>query len=142
MREMFSLIKENIESGNDIVLVSIIGDFGSAPRGAGAHMLVTRKGRIYGTIGGGAVEYQSEKLAAEALNEGRSLIKAFILEQNQIEDIGMICGGNVLVIFQYISAEDDQGIGEICDEALAMLDKDEDAWMVCELLEDDSWHMG
>ena len=55
MREMFSLIKENIESGNDIVLVSIIGDFGSAPRGAGAHMLVTRKGRIYGTIGGGAV---------------------------------------------------------------------------------------
>ena len=142
MREMFSLIKENIESGNDIVLVSIIGDFGSAPRGAGAHMLVTRKGRIYGTIGGGAVEYQSEKLAAEALNEGRSLIKSFILEQNQIEDIGMICGGNVLVIFQYISAEDDQGVGEICDEALAMLNKDEDAWMVCELLDDDSWQMG
>ena len=142
MREMFSLIKQNIETGNDVILVSIIGDFGSAPRGAGAHMLVNHSGRIYGTIGGGAVEYQSEKLAAEALQEGRSLIKAFSLDQNQVEDIGMICGGNVLVIFQYISANDDQGVEEICDEALAMLDKNEDAWMVCELLDDDSWKMG
>ena len=122
MREMFSLIKQNIETGNDVILVSIIGDFGSAPRGAGAHMLVNHSGRIYGTIGGGAVEYQSEKLAAEALQEGRSLIKAFSLDQNQVEDIGMICGGNVLVIFQYISANDDQGVEEICDEGLAMLD--------------------
>lgn len=46
------------------------------------------------------------------------------------------------MIFQYISANDDQGVEEICDEALAMLDKNEDAWMVCELLDDDSWKMG
>ena len=140
---VFGLIMLQPDFGTGmIILVSIIGDFGSAPRGAGAHMLVNHSGRIYGTIGGGAVEYQSEKLAAEALQEGRSLIKAFSLDQNQVEDIGMICGGNVLVIFQYISANDDQGVEEICDEALAMLDKNEDAWMVCELLDDDSWKMG
>lgn len=142
MREMFNLIKENIESGNDVVLVSIIGDFGSAPRGAGAHMLINHSGRIYGTIGGGAVEYQSEKLAAEILEKGQSLIKSFSLDQGQVENLGMICGGNVLVIFQYISAEDDQGIDELCDDALEMLERDEDAWMVCELQDDDSWKMG
>ena len=32
MREMFSLLKQNIETGNDVILVSIIGDFVSAPR--------------------------------------------------------------------------------------------------------------
>ena len=102
MRRMFTEIKDNINAGNDIMLVSIIGDFGSAPRGAGAHMLVGPQGRIYGTIGGGTVEYQAEKIAMDALFNGRSLTKAFILNKNQIEDIGMICGGNVLVMFQYI----------------------------------------
>ena len=50
------------------------------------------------------------------------------------------------MIFQYIKAlkrRPPRGPAEeICDEALAMLDKNEDAWMVCELLHDDSWKTG
>ena len=45
------------------VLVTVIRENGSAPRGIGASMLVGEKGRLVGSIGGGAVEKNSEKLA-------------------------------------------------------------------------------
>ena len=47
-----------LQSGQDAVLVSVVASLGSAPRGAGAHMLVAREGRIRGTVGGGAVEHE------------------------------------------------------------------------------------
>jgi xanthine dehydrogenase accessory factor len=141
MKNMFNLMKENLEAGNDIVLVSIIGDFGSAPRGSGAHMLVNHQGRIYGTIGGGAVEYQSEKLASEALISGKSQIKAFHLNQNDIEDIGMICGGDVMILFQYIDGGEETLI-DFCQKTLAVLETDTNAWLIIELLAEDGWQMG
>ena len=97
MRQLFEVIKEQLEQENDAVLVTVIASSGSTPRGAGARMVVTEKGRIYGTIGGGAVEYQSTYIAAEALKNRESQIHNFILSPNQVADLGMICGGNVTV---------------------------------------------
>ncbi|HCF58139.1 MAG TPA: xanthine dehydrogenase, partial [Myxococcales bacterium] len=54
MRAMFGLLKERLESGEDAVLVTVVASTGSIPREAGARMLVTRQGRLRGTIGGGA----------------------------------------------------------------------------------------
>lgn len=141
MKKLFTLMKENLQNGNDIVLASIIGNMGSAPRGSGAHMLVTNEGRIYGTVGGGAVEYQCEKLAAEALQNGSSRIKAFSLSKNDIEDIGMICGGDVKVMFQYISGYDEEMI-DFCDKMISLLDENINAWLLIELLPEDEWQMG
>ena len=67
MRRIFSKLLYEIEEERNTMLVTVIADRGSAPRGAGAAMLVGEKGRITGTIGGGAVEYQSEKKAMELL---------------------------------------------------------------------------
>ena len=75
MRKLFNLLGETLKNGDDAVLVGIIASSGSTPRGAGAYMLVTKDGRIYGTIGGGAVEYRSEQMAAEVLAEKRSRLE-------------------------------------------------------------------
>jgi xanthine dehydrogenase accessory factor len=56
MRQMIAQLFYEREKHNDTVLVTLIGDRGSAPRGAGSQMLISRKGRAAGTIGGGAVE--------------------------------------------------------------------------------------
>ncbi len=141
MKKMFSLIQEAIERGEDTVLASIVGDSGSAPRGPGAHMLVGKEGRRYGTVGGGAVEYQSILTAQEALKAGRSLTHAFRLNTNDVEDIGMICGGNVIIYFHYISAED-QAMHRLCATALQLMQKDGDVWMLYEFAPDDSCAMG
>ena len=63
MRAIFSQILQEQKSGGDVVLVTLIGDRGSAPRRSGSQMLVGRSGRLAGTVGGGEVERRSEELA-------------------------------------------------------------------------------
>ena len=104
MRDLFRLLGNTLSEGKDAVLVGIIASSGSTPRGAGAYMLVTDVGRIYGTIGGGAVEYRSEQMAAEVLKEKRSRLEFFCLTKNEVLDLGMVCGGDVHVYFHYIPA--------------------------------------
>lgn len=104
MRTLFQLLEESLNRGKDAVLVSIVKSSGSTPRGTGARMLVTEYGRIGGTIGGGAVEYHSEGVAKEVLSTKRSRMEHFCLRQNEVQDLGMICGGDVEVHFEYISA--------------------------------------
>jgi xanthine dehydrogenase accessory factor len=57
-------------------------------------MLVGKEGRVTGTVGGGTVEYRSIQLAVEAIEKKTSSIKQFTLQKNEVEDLGMICGGN------------------------------------------------
>jgi xanthine dehydrogenase accessory factor len=105
MNTIFAKLLYELEKHNDAMLVTIISEQGSAPRGTGSQMLVGATGRIIGTIGGGAVEHRSEQMAMELLNKKQSGLHEFKLHKNAAEDIGMVCGGDVTVYFQYINHE-------------------------------------
>ena len=64
MREFFREIVHALEEGRPVELVSIAASDGSTPRGAGAMMAVFPGGGITGTIGGGNVEFECQRLAA------------------------------------------------------------------------------
>ncbi|MDY3282730.1 XdhC family protein [Dysosmobacter sp.] len=102
MIRIFETLAEELAAHRGAMLVTIVAEEGSAPRGAGAQMLVGAAGQLAGTIGGGAVEKVSESAAMELLAEGRSALRPFRLRQNGGQDIGMVCGGDVTVLFQYI----------------------------------------
>ena len=74
MREIFQKLREAMKAGNDSILVTIIASTGSVPRGSGARMLVTRDGCVAGTIGGGAVEYESIRLAGVLLESEKNFV--------------------------------------------------------------------
>ena len=78
MRRIFSKLLYEMEEDRSVMLVTVVADKGSAPRGTGAAMLVGENGRITGTIGGGAVEYRSERMAVELLQKGESAVHDFI----------------------------------------------------------------
>ena len=105
MRTILPQIIAERAAGRDCVLVSLIADTGSAPRGKGSLMLVGAQGRIAGTVGGGAIERHCENMGKTLTAERRSGIHEFILRANKTEDIGMICGGDVTAQFQFIPAE-------------------------------------
>lgn len=107
MDRIFAKLLYEMEKNLDTVLVTIIADQGSTPRGAGSQMLVGDKGRILGSIGGGAVEARSEEMAMELLKTKRSDCHLFQLHERATEDIGMVCGGDVKVLFQFISGTSD-----------------------------------
>ena len=129
MKQIIAQLFYEREKHNDTVLVTLIGDRGSAPRGAGSQMLVSRGGRAVGTIGGGAVEKRSEEMAMELLEMKNSRIHEFILHKNPGEDIGMVCGGDVTVHFQFIPAAD-PGWDAVVSKAADRLDAHEEGWLI------------
>lgn len=132
MKNLFHLLHTTLTQGQDAVLVTVVASSGSTPRGAGARMLITKDGRIAGTIGGGAVEYRSEQLAKTVLSQKDSRMEYFRLRKNQVEDLGMICGGDVNVYFQYIPADDSKTLA-LTDRILSLYDRGEQAWLITDI---------
>ncbi len=129
MKTLFEAIVKALSRGEDAVLCSIIASSGSTPRGKGAKMAVFEDGSTLGTVGGGAVEYHSILTAKEALREKTGFSKGFDLSPNQTADIGMICGGKVVVYFQFFSGKDEPERKKL-EHIVSLLDKNEDAWLI------------
>lgn len=95
------------------MLCQILDADGSSPRGAGARMAVFADGSTLGTVGGGSVELEAAKLAISLLERRTSLLRKFYLYPNHVSDLGMICGGEVLMLLQFLSPD--------CPKALPLL---------------------
>ena len=132
MKEIFSILQSRYKEGKSSMLAVIVDERGSAPRGAGAVMVVGENGLLCGTIGGGNLEYQSTKIAQQMLTEGTSKLEHFCLSPNQVADLGMICGGNVDVLFLYVPTGDGL-VGAMLDEACAAMQSHRAAWMILPL---------
>lgn len=105
MKQIFEALLREMEEKRDSCLVTVVKSSGSAPRGAGSQMLVGGNGRIAGTIGGGAVEHHSEETGVRCVAEKSSLRRSYALHERGEQDIGMVCGGEVEVLFTFVSAE-------------------------------------
>ncbi len=132
MKKLFDAMRTALRGGEDAVLVTIVASSGSAPRGTGARMLVTVRGRVCGTIGGGAVEYKSEQIAAEILHTGRSRQESFRLFKNDVADLGMVCGGTVDVYFRFIPGGD-ADVLSLIDQCDGIFSELEPSWFITEL---------
>ena len=105
MRNFFGEILHALEAGRPVELVSVVRASGSTPRGAGAMMAEFADGRAVGTIGGGSAEFESQKHAASLLERGGEDLRRFRFIQGEAASLGMVCGGDVEVQFQYLSPE-------------------------------------
>lgn len=132
MKTMFQTISQHLQNGEDLVLVTVVASSGSTPRGAGSRMLISKSGRICGTIGGGAVEYRSEQLAQEVLQSRKSCEQSFLLSKNDVQDLGMICGGDVQVFFHFLEAGDESVLA-LAEEAETLFAEGHDLWLISEL---------
>lgn len=132
MKDIFSKIIDQITTGHSVVLCSIIAGSGSVPRGAGAKMAIFDDGKTIGTIGGGAVELNATKLATDVHRTKASKTHSYILTKNEISDIGMICGGNVTVFFQYIESGDANAVS-LFQAAIDSIDGRKDSWLITKL---------
>lgn len=129
MKDMFHKMEEKLMAGEDLVMVTVIASSGATPRGAGARMLVGQAGRICGTIGGGAVEYRSEQIAQQVLQSGSSRAQDFSLTREDVQKLGMICGGDVRVFFHYISGQDKRML-EVTQRAELYFAQGRNIWLI------------
>ena len=132
MDRIFAKLLYMLEKKLPTVLVTIVADQGSAPRGAGSQMLVGSEGRILGTIGGGAVEGKADAMARQLLNEQRSGCHLFQLHAAARENIGMVCGGDVQVQFQYIPGDSDTWM-TLAGKLLEMTSARQPGWLALKI---------
>ena len=132
MRTMLKTIERRTRAGEALTLVTITAASGATPRGTGARMLVGSQGRICGTIGGGAVEYKAEQLALQVLRDRCSASQSFSLNRDDVQNLGMICGGEVAVFFHYIPPYD-ADTAALCREAERCFDGGLALWLLSDL---------
>lgn len=121
MKTLYTYILESLKQGQPLVEVTIIEQNGSAPRTAGAKMLVIqdtslRGVGIKGTVGGGIYEAKAIDLAQTFFTQYKNSdqksdyasIVYFDLRGNQMPtDMDMICGGELRLLIEYIPVTKD-----------------------------------
>ncbi len=99
MKGLINTLLDRCVDGRCTMLVTIVADGGSAPRGTGASMIVGEDGRLAGTMGGGMLEYRATQDAQSDLAEGKGQLREYGLAKDAVADLGMVCGGHVEVLF-------------------------------------------
>jgi xanthine dehydrogenase accessory factor len=93
------------EAGRAFALAVVLRDSGSTPRKAGTKAVIDSSGAILGTIGGGLLESQAQRLAVEAIRAHEPVVFDFkFAGASAIED-RPICGGNMRILIDPTAAE-------------------------------------
>ena len=112
MREFFRTMVRHLEAGEPVILVSLLASSGSTPRGAGA-MMACYPGGSAGTIGGGNVEFTAQNLAKELLASHENALRSYRFTPGDAASLGMVCGGDVTVHFQYLDPADTAAVAAL-----------------------------
>ena len=107
MEKIAEALQKQLAEGKNSVLVTIIEQAGSAPRGQGTQMLVGADGLLAGTVGGGAIEASAIARAGELPPHRESAEISYDLSGEDKADLGMVCGGGVTLLFTPLPAADE-----------------------------------
>lgn len=116
MRELNDVLERWRAAGESIAMATVIRVDGSAPRGEGAKMLVTRSGRIEGSVSGGCVEGAVADEAQSVLSSGDPKTVRYGINKNMMWDVGLSCGGAIDVYIESL----DRGRMPVFDEGVVL----------------------
>ena len=98
--------RDLIEQGEDFVIAKVVDTSGSTPRKKGAVLMMKKDGVTIGTVGGGLLEAETEKLCRKTFEtKEKSHVYEFTLDEKQKGALDMGCGGDATVKIDYIDAE-------------------------------------
>ncbi len=94
-----------VKQESQLYLLTVIDSQGSAPGRTGFKMLVGAQNTLFGSIGGGVMEYKMVQIAQKWLSS--NIIKHTIIKQvhrgGGENGSGMICSGSQIIAFNHIS---------------------------------------
>ena len=111
MREVLEELNEWIGGREDIAIATVIETWGSSPRPLGSKMLVTRSGKMAGSVSNGCIEGAVFEEAQKVLKTGKPKVAAFGVADDVAFEVGLACGGHIEVFIQPLDAVHRQVIG-------------------------------
>jgi xanthine dehydrogenase accessory factor len=121
MREVLDELNQWTQEGEDIAIATVIETWGSSPRPLGSKMLVTRSGKMAGSVSNGCIEGAVFEQAQKVLKSGTATVAAFGVADDVAFEVGLACGGHIEVFVQPLSREHRQAVGMLKREEPATL---------------------
>src|SRR3989442_6362267 len=92
MREVLSELKAWTEAGEQVALATVVETWGSSPRPLGSKMVVTRSGKMAGSVSNGCIEGAEYEEAQKVLTSGQPKLAAFGVAHDLAFSVGLACG--------------------------------------------------
>jgi xanthine dehydrogenase accessory factor len=115
MRDVLDDLHRWWAAGDRVALATVVGTLRSAPRPAGACMLVGPDGTAVGSVSGGCVEGAVYQVATRVRDGGAPVLDRYGISDGDAFAVGLTCGG-VLDVFTEVLSRDTFGeFGALAD---------------------------
>lgn len=105
MRDVLSELLAWWRAGETVGVGTVVATFQSAPRPAGASMLVGPDGTAVGSVSGGCVEGAVYDLAESVVESGAPVLRRYGVSDDDAFAVGLTCGGILDVWVEKVSRE-------------------------------------
>jgi len=124
-------------AGDAVGVGTVVATFRSAPRPAGASMLVGPGGEAVGSVSGGCVEGAVYELGQEVMASGAPVLQRYGVSDDDAFAVGLTCGGILDVFVETVSQETFPELGAVADDVEAgrpvavatVIDHPDPAWV-------------
>jgi len=124
-------------AGDAVGVGTVVATFRSAPRPAGASMLVGPGGEAVGSVSGGCVEGAVYELGQEVVASGTPVLQRYGVSDDDAFAVGLTCGGILDVFVETVSQETFPELGSVADDVEAgrpvavatVIDHPDPAWV-------------
>ncbi|HPE60858.1 MAG: XdhC family protein [Thiothrix sp.] len=94
------------KAGRHVALATVIQTWGSSPRPVGSHLAVTADGEFTGSVSGGCIEGEVIRAARQCMADGHPRQLSFGVSNEQAWEVGLACGGQVVVQVMSLATAD------------------------------------
>ena len=109
MSKVFEEMLNFKSKGEASILVTVVDKQGDGPVELGKKMVVGQSGNAYGTVGGGALEYNAREKCKSLFETRESVLEKYLLNEGKIvketKTLPMVCGGVVTLFYEYIGVK-------------------------------------
>jgi len=105
VRDVMSELLAWWRAGETVGVGTVVATFQSAPRPAGASMLVGPDGTAVGSVSGGCVEGAVYELAQSVVESGEPVLQRYGVSDDDAFAVGLTCGGILDVYVEKVSRE-------------------------------------
>ena len=119
MRDVLSELMQWWEAGETVGVGTVVATFQSAPRPAGASMLVGPDGTAVGSVSGGCVEGAVYELGQAVVESGEPVLERYGVSDDDAFAVGLTCGGILDVYVEKVDRETFPELGEIAADVEA-----------------------
>ncbi len=113
MREVLDDLMKWWEAGDTVGVGTVVATFQSAPRPAGASMLVGPTGEAVGSVSGGCVEGAVYDLSQSVVESGDPVLQRYGVSDDDAFAVGLTCGGILDVYVEKVNQQTFPELGEI-----------------------------